>query len=107
MKSLVPIILIGFLLAGCAKQIDGVPIEQLSMAEAMSPALRADKVDDVKCRSYGAVKGDPAYVQCRAQLAASRNVAGAVESAAPRSGPDPFAPPPPLPPITYYPANHR
>ena len=42
-----------------------------------------EQVDDAKCRSYGAVKGDPAYVQCRAQLAASRNVAGAVE--APRS----------------------
>jgi hypothetical protein len=39
--------------------------------------------DDAKCLSYGARRGDPAYVQCRAQLDAARTQASAIESAAP------------------------
>jgi hypothetical protein len=38
--------------------------------------------DDAKCQSYGAKQGDPAYVQCRAQLDAARTQADATESAA-------------------------
>ena len=36
------------------------------------------KLDDGKCRSYGANPGDPAYVQCRAQLDAARTVASSM-----------------------------
>src|SRR5262245_31144614 len=38
--------------------------------------------DDAKCHSYGAKQGDPAYVQCRAQLDAARTQTNATESAA-------------------------
>jgi hypothetical protein len=41
--------------------------------------------DDAKCLSYGARRGDPAYVQCRSQLDAARTQAAAVEDAAPLS----------------------
>jgi hypothetical protein len=34
---------------------------------AKTAALHAAE-DDAKCQSYGAKQGDPAYVQCRAQL---------------------------------------
>jgi hypothetical protein len=37
-------------------------------------------VDDAKCQSYGAKPGDPAYVQCRAQLDAARTLATATEN---------------------------
>ena len=39
--------------------------------------------DDAKCLSYGARRGDPAYVQCRAQLDAARTQASAIENSAP------------------------
>jgi hypothetical protein len=39
--------------------------------------------DDAKCQSYGAKPGDPAYVQCRAQLDAARTAAIAAMAAAP------------------------
>jgi hypothetical protein len=39
--------------------------------------------DDAKCQSYGAKQGDPAYVQCRAQLDAARTQADATVSSAP------------------------
>jgi hypothetical protein len=45
--------------------------------------------DDAKCRSYGAKIGEPAYVQCRAQLDTARTQAGAIASsgaAAPPGG---------------------
>jgi hypothetical protein len=40
------------------------------------------QLDEDKCESYGAKKGDPAYVQCRAQLDAARTEAGAAIEAA-------------------------
>ena len=61
--------------------------------------------DDAKCLSYGAKQGDPAYVQCRAQLDAARTQANATSSAAASaaiiqaSRPPTFTPPPPPPPI--------
>jgi hypothetical protein len=68
--------------------------------------------DDAKCISYGAQRGDPTYIQCRAQLDAARTQAAATESVAgavTAAGPNPLASPPMVqpPPITYYPANHR
>jgi hypothetical protein len=36
-----------------------------------------DAYDDSKCTSYGSRPGDPAYVQCRAQLDAARTQATA------------------------------
>jgi hypothetical protein len=36
--------------------------------------------DDAKCQSYGAKPGEPAYVQCRAQLDAARTQAAATEA---------------------------
>jgi hypothetical protein len=46
------------------------------------------QLDEDKCESYGAKKGDPAYVQCRAQLDAARTGAEAAVEAA-RSTPAP------------------
>ena len=58
--------------------------------------------DDAKCVSYGATRGDPAYVQCRAQLDAARNSADATAAAAPVviqppvQAPSPVLLPPPI-----------
>ena len=41
--------------------------------------------DDAKCLSYGARRGDPAYVQCRSQLNCAGRRLPAVEDAAPQS----------------------
>jgi hypothetical protein len=46
------------------------------------------QLDNDKCESYGAKKGEPAYAQCRAQLDAARTGAVAVIAAA-RSTPAP------------------
>lgn len=43
--------------------------------------------DDAQCRSYGAVPGEPAYVNCRAQVASSREAAGAIAGAVVISAP--------------------
>jgi hypothetical protein len=43
-------------LGGCAQRI----------------AERLDAADDAKCRSWGSQPGQPAYVDCRATLAAAR-----------------------------------
>lgn len=56
------------LLSGCLGQE-----ERLAAASAK---------DDQQCLSYGAKKGTDAYVNCRAQLEASRRQADAAESAA-------------------------
>ena len=34
--------------------------------------------DDAKCQSYGSRPGDPAYVQCRAQLAAAHTISASM-----------------------------
>jgi hypothetical protein len=36
------------------------------------------EADNAKCQSYGSKPGEPAYVQCRAQLDAARSVASSV-----------------------------
>jgi hypothetical protein len=36
------------------------------------------EADNAKCQSYGSRPGEPAYVQCRAQLDAARSVASSV-----------------------------
>jgi hypothetical protein len=59
--------LLCLLLVGCAEY------------KAKLAAQRAAE-DDAKCQSYGAKPGDPAYVQCRAQLDAARTVASATEN---------------------------
>lgn len=43
--------------------------------------------DDAKCLSYGAQRGDPAYVGCRAQLDAARTQAQATAANAPYIAP--------------------
>jgi hypothetical protein len=40
------------------------------------------QADDMKCLSYGAKRGDAAYVQCRAQLDSARTVADAIPAPA-------------------------
>jgi hypothetical protein len=49
----------------------------LIMSLAACAAEQA-KLDDSKCRGYGATAGSPAYVQCRSQLDAARTQAGAI-----------------------------
>ena len=41
------------------------------------------KIDDAKCRSYGAQPGEAAYVTCRSQLDAARTQARATRRSAP------------------------
>ncbi len=73
-------------------------------------AAQQAAIDDAKCQSYGAKAGEPAYVQCRAQLDAARTQAQATAAAAPAPPmptgaiqvyqPPPLAPmPPPMPPF--------
>jgi hypothetical protein len=67
--------LLALALAGCASRTE---IEQRNAIE-----------DDAKCQSYGAKLGEPAYVQCRAQLDAARTGARAAAmsgAAAPPGG---------------------
>jgi hypothetical protein len=63
-------VMLCLLLGGCAEY------------QAKVAAAQAAR-DDAKCISYGATLGDPAYVQCRAQLDAARTQAAATEAAAP------------------------
>ena len=71
----------------------------LSLTGCITLAEQQKREDDAKCSSYGAKRGDPAYVQCRAQLDAARTNANAIASAAPQ--PDYLTPhwivPPPQP----------
>ncbi len=53
--------------------------------------FRLAQQDDVKCQSYGAKPGTPAYVQCRTQLDAAKTQADATIAAAPV-----YVPPPPV-----------
>jgi hypothetical protein len=48
-----------------------------AIAPALAGCVDVAKVDDDKCQSYGAKPGEPAYVQCRAQLDAARTQATA------------------------------
>lgn len=58
------------MLSGCAEYRAKIAAEQAA-------------ADDAKCVSYGATRGDPAYVQCRAQLDAARTQAQAAVTPAP------------------------
>jgi hypothetical protein len=49
--------------------------------------LQQEQADNAKCTSYGAHVGEPAYVQCRAQLDAARTVADASKPASSASQP--------------------
>jgi hypothetical protein len=66
-------------------------------------AQRRAVIDDAKCESYGAKPGEPAYVQCRAQLDAART--GAIAAAASGGAAAPAAPMQ-YPPIVYPAAPH-
>jgi hypothetical protein len=57
--------------------------------------------DDAKCQSYGAKRGEPAYVQCRAQLDAARTQADAAVASAVIQAPKPIPPPQPPPPLRW------
>ena len=59
--------------------------------------LAAD--DDAKCRSYGAKHGEPAYVQCRAQLDAAHTQADAAVASAVIQAPPPIYAPAQAPPF--------
>ena len=43
----------------------------LSLAGCVSKQALSD-IDDAQCQSYGAKPGEPAYIQCRAQLYSAR-----------------------------------
>jgi hypothetical protein len=58
-----------FLLTGCAEYRAKIAAQQAAE-------------DDAKCISYGATRGDAAYIQCRAQLDAARTQAQAEAQAA-------------------------
>jgi len=66
----VPMAAVLLLLSGCAEYKAKMAAEQAAE-------------DDAKCHSYGAQQGDPAYVQCRAQLDATRTQARATEAGGP------------------------
>jgi predicted RNA binding protein YcfA (HicA-like mRNA interferase family) len=72
-------ILLAVALSGCL-----TPQERAQQAQERAQQLREQwaAADDAKCRSYGSKPGEPAYVQCRTQLDASRTQAAAAESAA-------------------------
>ena len=59
-------------LAGCGQTAE----------QRMQQLYAQQQLDSAKCRSYGAKEGDPAYVQCRAQLDAARTGATAAVEAA-------------------------
>jgi len=90
-KLLLFIPLSAMLVAGCAEY------------EARLAAQHAAE-DDAKCQSYGAKVGEPAYVQCRAQLDAARTQASATSSAAVIAASRPTYTPPPIivPPPSCY-----
>jgi hypothetical protein len=41
------------------------------------------KIDDAKCKSYGAQPGTPVYAQCRTQMDTTRTTARAIIAASP------------------------
>jgi hypothetical protein len=59
-------------LAGCG----------MSAEQRLAQLYAQQQLDNNKCLSYGAKEGDPAYVQCRAQLDAARTGAVAAIEAA-------------------------
>ena len=73
------IVLICLLLGGCADYYAKLAAERAA-------------ADDAKCLSYGAQRGDPAYVGCRAQLDAARTQAQATRASAPYIAPAPNFP---------------
>ena len=90
MRSIVLLCALAILLSGCADwTIDNWNAKQ---------AAKRDTEEDAKCQSSGGKPGDPAYDQCRAQLAAARTQAAeaADEFARRCSGPSTL-PPCPLP----------
>ena len=66
MRKLV-VLALALALAGCAQ----------SAEQRMQRIWAQRQLDEDKCRSYGSKPGDPAYVQCRAQLDAARTQADA------------------------------
>lgn len=58
----------------------------LALAGCATPEQLAQQ-DDAKCLSYGATRGDPAYVACRAQLDSARTVAAHSGSSIAAPGP--------------------
>lgn len=70
-RNRLPLALLGVvILSGCAEYRARIAAERAA-------------ADNAKCLSYGAARGDPAYVQCRAQLDAARTQAEATAAAAP------------------------
>jgi hypothetical protein len=69
------ILIVPVLLGGC-------------VSEAEVKARQAS-IDDGKCQSYGSKPGEPAYVQCRAQLDAARSQAQATALAGMAATPAP------------------
>jgi hypothetical protein len=62
MRSIVLLCALAILVSGCADW-------------KAKLAAKQDTEDDAKCQSSGGKPGDPAYVQCRAQLDAARTQA--------------------------------
>jgi hypothetical protein len=80
MRAMTMVVVVVFCLAvgGCAPTAEQLAQQTWSQRQ----------FDEDKCESYGSKKGDPAYVQCRAQLDAARTGAVAAIEAA-RSTPAP------------------
>jgi hypothetical protein len=55
-------------------------------ASGQNVQVTREQADDAKCRSYGAAKGSPAYVNCRTQLDVQRSNAVAMGDAAAQTG---------------------
>jgi len=58
--------------APCAAGTRGAESQAQEQAQAQANAQAQAAADDAKCQSYGAKRGDPAYIQCRTQLDAER-----------------------------------
>ena len=52
----------------CLPGTKGYEIRQQSLKNLSDAKARKDLEDDAKCRSYGALLGSDAYVNCRVQL---------------------------------------
>lgn len=52
----------------CLPGTKGYEIRQQSLKNLSDAKAEKDSMDDAKCRSYGAVPGSDAYVNCRVQL---------------------------------------
>lgn len=56
----------------CLPGTKGYEVRQKSLANLAYAKAAKDEHDDEQCKSYGAVPGTDAYVNCRVQLSKSR-----------------------------------